>query len=122
MVINWTPSLGQGIPDTTKLPNSVAKEVVKDLLVGDAAKKKVDTLTNIITNKDSIIAKKDTIIGLKDQQLKIYEGVRKSQDNIIMKQFLYGEKLERQLKWSKTKTTVTQVVLLLVTGLLISKL
>ena len=118
-----TNILGQDT--TTKgvfVPTIPARSIIKDLIVGDAAKIEILKKDIIILKKDSIIYKKDSIISLKSSQLNDYVFISGQKDGIIGEQKLIIKKTTSQLKWSKTKTTISQLGLLVLAVFTIIKI
>ena len=100
---------------TTKgvfVPTIPARNIIKDLIVGDAAKLELIKKDSILLNKDSIIIKKDGIISLKDSQLADYIFITGQKDNIINDQKVVIKKEMNRLRWTKLKTTISQISLL----------
>lgn len=123
MIINSTPSLGQ---DTAirgvLIPTIPARSIVKDLQVGDVNKIEILKKDTIIKKKDSIIILKDSIISLKSSQLSDYLFITGQKDNIIGDQKTIIKKEQTKLKWSKFKTTFSQLGLLALAVFTILKL
>lgn len=110
MIGRSIPSLGQ---DTTiNIPIIPARSIIKDLQVGDVNKILIVKLDSLIKKKDSIIVFKDSIITLKSSQIMDYVFVSGQKDGIIGFNKLYIHKTENQLKWSRLKTTLSQITLL----------
>ena len=118
-----TNILGQDT--TTKgvfVPTIPARSIIKDLIIGDANKIELQKKDTVILKKDSIIYKKDSIISLKSSQLNDYVFISGQKDGIIGEQKLIIKKTTSQLKWSKTKTTISQLGLLVLAVFTIIKI
>lgn len=113
MLANLTVSLGQGI-DTNKvsIPIIPAKEIVKELLTKDKLEKEVSKKDSIISNLENINKNKDSIITYRTNQLGAYKDIvsfQTEENRLLLED---NKKKERKLKWSKFKTTVSQIALI----------
>lgn len=109
-----------------RLKVPIAKEVIKDLLEGDAAKKEVLLLNKVIANKDSIIVTNTSIIQAKDlQMLNLNEQMLKSSDQLKIQIDLTNQ-FEVSLKKEKAKNKLLKlgtfggIAVGVLTGLLIA--
>ena len=121
-------SFSQTVIDSTvvRLKVPIAKEVIKDLLEGDAAKKEVLLLNKVIANKDSIIVTNTSIIQAKDlQMLNLNEQMLKSSDQLKIQIDLTNQ-FEVSLKKEKAKNKLLKlgtfggIAVGVLTGLLIA--
>lgn len=111
-----TNILGQDT--TTKgvlIPTTPARSIIKDLIVGDANKIELIKKDSILSKKDSVIKGKDSIISLKSSQIEDYKSIVKYKDTTILLKDRIITSLDRKLTWSKAKTTISQLALLVVT-------
>jgi len=129
VISNWTPSLGQDIiidsvpkSDSIVIPKKIAQNIIKDLIVGDSCKAENQLKDSVIALKDKIINSDSVTIKKKDEQLLLTNNIVGMKDKIISNQEDSYHKLEKKLKWSKTKTTVSQIALVLLATLLALKL
>jgi hypothetical protein len=115
--------------DSTTINDSVvriSKSVAQKILIAadsvPVLKKEVVSLNKSIVDFKSLINVRDAQIKLKQDSIRLLSGIRVDQES--QKQILIGTigTRNRQLKWSKAKTTISQVLLLVVTGVLITKL
>ena len=110
---------------TTKgvfIPTIPARSIIKDLIILDGVRVEILRKDSIISKKDSIIIKKDSIISLKSSQINDYTFISGGKDNIIGMQKVTIKQQEKKLKWSKFKTTVSQIGILVLAVFTILKL
>ena len=118
-----TTILGQDT--TTKgvlIPTIPARSIIKDLIVGDANKIELIKKDSILIKKDNIIKGKDSIIILRMSQIEDYKKVINYKDTTIYLKDRVITSLDRKLKLSKAKTTISQVGLLVLFVFTILKL
>lgn len=112
MLTNLTVSLGQGI-DTNKvsIPIVPAKEIVKELLIKDKLEKEVSKKDSAIAILENLNKNKDSIITYRTNQVGAYKDIVsfQTEENRLLLEDI--KKKEKKLKWSKFKTTVSQVAL-----------
>ena len=112
MLTNLTVSLGQGI-DTNKIsiPIVPAKEIVKELLIKDKLEKEVSKKDSTIVILENLNKNKDSIITYRTNQVGAYKDIVsfQTEENRLLLEDI--KKKEKKLKWSKFKTTVSQVAL-----------
>jgi len=122
-------SFSQTVTDSTvvRLKVPIAKEVIKDLLEGDAAQKEVLLLNKVVANKDSIIFTNNSIIASKDlQMLNLNSQILKSSDQLKIQIDLTNQ-FEVSLKKEKAKNkllklgTIGGIAVGVLTGIVISK-
>lgn len=95
--------------DTIKIPTPVAKQIVKDLILGDSAKTElVLTKTQLSLTEQKVILK-DTIISLHNQKGIMYEDRIKNEQAKFDTQNLFIKDLQKQNKKLKVKLTFTQI-------------
>jgi hypothetical protein len=86
------------------LPKVIVKEVIKDLIKGDASKREVVVLNDVVAQKGIQLTTKDTIIANLQQQIFNFESIISNKD----KQGTLAEQLNKDLKKalmkSKTRT------------------
>lgn len=102
--------------DTIKIPTPVAKQIVKDLILGDSAKTElVLTKTQLSLTEQKVILK-DTIISLHNQKGIMYEDRIKNEQAKFDTQNLFIKDLQKQNKKLKVKLTFTQIASSVVLG------
>ena len=95
--------------DTIKIPTPVAKQIVKDLILGDSAKTElVLTKTQLSLTEQKVILK-DTIISRHNQKGIMYEDRIKNEQAKFDTQNLFIKDLQKQNKKLKVKLTFTQI-------------
>jgi uncharacterized membrane protein len=102
--------------DTTKvndslvcIPKSIAKKIAIDLNNLDECDTINKVLTKSLATSTKIINNRDSVIILKDKQLKLSYDQRLNDSikyDIVNKQL---SDTRKSLKWSKTKTTISQI-------------
>ena len=99
-------AFSQNATDTLKiqLPKVIVKEVIKDLIKGDASKKEVEVLNDIITQKDIQLTANDTIIATLNQKIINFEYIILNKDKQGTLSEQLTKDLEKALKQSKRRT------------------
>lgn len=84
--------------------------------------KETTSLKKELNDYKSLVSVRDNQIKVKQDSIRIMSGIITDQET--QKQILIGtvSSKNRQLKWSRTKTTISQIALLIVTGVLITKI
>jgi hypothetical protein len=105
-----------------RISKSVAQKI---LIAADSIpilNKQTASLKSDIINYKNLVSVKDDQIKAKYDSIRLLSGIRVTQDR--QKELLLSQVQaeHKKLKWSKTKTTVSQLLLLAVTGILITKL
>lgn|GEM_PF-4756216 len=86
------------------MPKVIVKEVIKDLIKGDASKKEVEVLNDIITQKDIQLTANDTIIATLNQKIINFEYIILNKDKQGTLSEQLTKDLEKALKQSKRRT------------------
>jgi len=112
--------------DTLKipLPKVIIKEVIKDLIKGDASKKEVVVLNDVIAQKGIQLVSKDTIIATLKSKLVNFESIINNKDRQQSLNSQLNEDLQKALEASKRRTFFYKVgtgVGAIVTLILIAK-
>lgn len=104
-----TPS--NRVTDTTVvvLPNSVARQVIKDLIAYDAAKQELTILESIVTEKDSLILTYVHVIANKDTQLTNLQSATDFVNQQLEVQYNLSKDLEQALKKEKVKNKILKL-------------
>lgn len=91
------------VAETITLTPQQAREVIKDILEGDAAKIQVNLQNQIIKQKDSIITVKDTIIQSQKFKIDLAKNALDSFDDLNQEQKNSINSLEKSLKQSERR-------------------
>ena len=105
-----------------RISKSVAQRI---LIAADSIPvliKETTSLKKELNGYKALVIVRDNQIKVKQDSIRILSGIVTNQEQ--QKQILLGtiSSKNKQLKWSKTKTTISQIALLIVTGVLITKL
>lgn len=105
-----------------RISKSVAQRI---LIAADSIPvliKETTSLKKELNDYKALVIVRDNQIKVKQDSIRILSGIVTNQEQ--QKQILLGtiSSKNKQLKWSKTKTTISQIALLIVTGVLITKL
>ena len=95
--------------DTIKIPTPVAKQIVKDLILGDSAKTELVLIKTQLSLTEQKVILKDTIISLHNQKGIMYEDRIKNEQAKFDTQNLFIKDLQKQNKKLKVKLTFTQI-------------
>ena len=104
-------AFSQNAIDTLKipLPKEIVKEVIKDLIKGDASKREVVTLNDVIAQKGIQLSSQDTIISSLNLTIANYESIisiKQSQESQYVK---LSEDLQKALKQEKRRSFIYKV-------------
>tara|TARA_R110002124_G_scaffold115396_2_gene271269 strand:+ start:775 stop:1095 length:321 start_codon:yes stop_codon:yes gene_type:complete len=91
------------------LPKVIVKEVIKDLIKGDASKQEVITLNDVIAQKGIQLSSQDTIISSLNLTISNYESIisiKQSQESQYVK---LSEDLQKALKQEKRRSFIYKV-------------
>ena len=96
-------AFSQSVTDTLKipLPKVIVKEVIKDLIKGDASKKEVVVLNDIIAQKSIQLSTKDTIIISLNQKIVNFGSIINTKDQQQSLNDQLVKDLEKALKKAK---------------------
>ena len=99
-------AFSQSVTDTLKipLPKVIVKEVIKDLIKGDASKKEVVVLNDIIAQKSIQLSTKDTIIISLNQKIVNFGSIINTKDQQQSLNDQLVKDLEKALKRQKRRT------------------
>ena len=99
-------AFSQSVTDTLKipLPKVIVKEVIKDLIKGDASKKEVVVLNDIIAQKSIQLSTKDTIIISLNQKIVNFGSIINTKDQQQSLNAQLVKDLEKALKRQKRRT------------------
>lgn len=99
-------AFSQSVTDTLKipLPKVIVKEVIKDLIKGDASKKEVVVLNDIIAQKGIQLSTKDTIIISLNQKIVNFGSIINTKDQQQSLNDQLVKDLEKALKRQKRRT------------------
>ena len=99
-------AFSQSVTDTLKipLPKVIVKEVIKDLIKGDASKKEVVVLNDIIAQKSIQLSTKDTIIISLNQKIINFGSIINTKDQQQSLNTQLVKDLEKALKRQKRRT------------------
>lgn len=102
--------------DTIKIPTTVAKQIVKDLISYDSTKAELYLTKSqlLYTENQSII--KDSIIMDYVQSGLLYEQRLTNEQHKYQTQQLYSTKLEKNIKKLKVKSTFNKILSSLIIG------
>jgi hypothetical protein len=100
------PAFSQTATDTLKiqLPKVIVKEVIKDLIKGDASKREVVVLNDVVAQKGIQLTTKDTIIANLQQQIFNFESIISNKDKQRTLAEQLNKDLEKALRKSKRRT------------------
>ena len=91
------------------MPKVIVKEVIKDLIKGDASKREVVTLNDVIAQKGIQLSSQDTIISSLNLTIANYESIisiKQSQESQYVK---LSEDLQKALKQEKRRSFIYKV-------------
>ena len=91
------------------MPKVIVKEVIKDLIKGDASKQEVVTLNDVIAQKGIQLSSQDTIISSLNLTISNYESIisiKQSQESQYVK---LSEDLQKALKQEKRRSFIYKV-------------
>lgn len=91
------------------MPKVIVKEVIKDLIKGDASKQEVITLNDVIAQKGIQLSSQDTIISSLNLTISNYESIisiKQSQESQYVK---LSEDLQKALKQEKRRSFIYKV-------------
>ena len=91
------------------MPKEIVKEVIKDLIKGDASKREVVTLNDVIAQKGIQLSSQDTIISSLNLTILNYESIisiKQSQESQYVK---LSEDLQKALKQEKRRSFIYKV-------------
>ena len=113
VILMFLPLFGeaQTQQDTIKLPVTVAKQIVKDLVSGDSAKAELKLCNENITLLEKKVILKDSIISGHVQKGIMYEDRIKNEQLKFETQGKWIKDLQKQNKRLKVKLTFTQITL-----------
>jgi hypothetical protein len=86
------------------LPKVIVKEVIKDLIKGDASKREVVVLNDVVAQKGIQLTTKDTIIANLQQQIFNFESIISNKDKQGTLAEQLNKDLEKALRKSKRRT------------------
>lgn len=102
-------SINAQVQDTIKLPLSVAKAIVKDLVSGDSAKAELKLANEQIKLLDQKIVLKDSIVSGHVQKGIMYEDRIKNEQLKFETQGLWVKDLQKQNKKLRVKLRFIQI-------------
>ena len=91
------------------MPKEIVKEVIKDLIKGDASKREVVTLNDVIAQKGIQLSSQDTIISSLNLTIANYESIisiKQSQESQYVK---LSADLQKALKQEKRRSFIYKV-------------
>ena len=99
-------AFSQTATDTLKiqLPKVIVKEVIKDLIKGDATMKEVVVLNDIVAQKGIQLTAKDTIIATLNTKIINYEFIISNKDKQQALEIQLNKDLQKALKQQKRRT------------------
>lgn len=110
ILLAFLPLLGNAqTQDTVKLPSSVAKQIIKDLVSGDSAKAELKLCTENVFLLEKKIVLKDSIISNQKQQLVLCEERVQNEVGKFNTQGLWVKDLQKQNKRLKVKLRFLQI-------------
>lgn len=86
------------------MPKVIVKEVIKDLIKGDASKREVVVLNDVVAQKGIQLTTKDTIIANLQQQIFNFESIISNKDKQGTLAEQLNKDLEKALRKSKRRT------------------
>lgn len=95
--------------DTIKIPTPVAKQIVRDLILGDSAKTELILTKSQLNLTEQKVTLKDTIISLYNQKDIMYEERIKNEQVKFDTQGIWIKDLQKQNKKLKVKLTFIQI-------------
>ena len=111
IILAFLPLFGNAqTQDTIKLPVSVAKQIVKDLVSGDSAKAELKLCTENVTLLEKKVTLKDSIISGHVQKGLLYEERIKNEQLKFDAQQLWVDQLRKDNKKLKAKLIFTRLL------------
>ena len=105
------PAFSQTATDTLKiqLPKVIVKEVIKDLIKGDASQKEVVVLNDVVAQKGIQLTAKDTIIATLNTKIINFESILLTKNQQQSLNTKLNEDLQKALKQQKRRTFLYKV-------------
>lgn len=105
------PAFSQTATDTLKiqLPKVIVKEVIKDLIKGDASQKEVVVLNDVVVQKGIQLTAKDTIIATLNTKIVNFESILLTKNKQQSLNTRLNEDLQKALKQQKRRTFLYKV-------------
>ena len=105
------PVFSQTATDTLKiqLPKVIVKEVIKDLIKGDASQKEVVVLNDVVAQKGIQLTAKDTIIATLNTKIINFESILLTKNQQQSLNTKLNEDLQKALKQQKRRTFLYKV-------------
>lgn len=124
MMMSWK-GFSQTGTDTTsiRIPKLIAREIIKDLLLGDVAKEQVMVLENLNSTLSSKANTQSTLIGNLNIQITNYKSIITAKDSQIENHIKISETYKKAYLKEKKSKLIWKIAtgIALGTGILISK-
>jgi len=91
------------------LPKVIVKEVIKDLIKGDASQKEVVVLNDVVVQKGIQLTAKDTIIATLNSKIVNFESILLVKNKQQSLNTRLNEDLQKALKQQKRRTFLYKV-------------
>ena len=91
------------------MPKVIVKEVIKDLIKGDASQKEVVVLNDVIAQKGIQLTAKDTIIATLNTKIINFESILLTKNQQQSLNTKLNEDLQKALKQQKRRTFLYKV-------------
>jgi|TARA_B110000908_G_C10035524_1_gene349367 hypothetical protein len=91
------------------LPKVIVKEVIKDLIKGDASQKEVVVLNDVVVQKGIQLTAKDTIIATLNTKIVNFESILLTKNKQQSLNTRLNEDLQKALKQQKRRTFLYKV-------------
>tara|TARA_B110000285_G_scaffold185160_1_gene209967 strand:+ start:739 stop:1059 length:321 start_codon:yes stop_codon:yes gene_type:complete len=91
------------------LPKVIVKEVIKDLIKGDASQKEVVVLNDVVAQKGIQLTAKDTIIATLNTKIINFESILLTKNQQQSLNTKLNEDLQKALKQQKRRTFLYKV-------------
>ena len=91
------------------MPKVIVKEVIKDLIKGDASQKEVVVLNDVVVQKGIQLTAKDTIIATLNSKIVNFESILLTKNKQQLLSTRLNEDLQTALKQQKRRTFLYKV-------------
>lgn len=91
------------------MPKVIVKEVIKDLIKGDASQKEVVVLNDVVVQKGIQLTAKDTIIATLNTKIVNFESILLTKNKQQSLNTRLNEDLQKALKQQKRRTFLYKV-------------
>lgn len=110
LVLMSLPSFSQTVTDSSSviLPESIARQVIKDLTTGDAAIQELTLVKSVLVLTEKKVFTQDSLITNLSNQIKNLQLVEVGRKEQLKLSNELSEKLEKDLQIEKTKTLFYQ--------------